>query len=150
MKNQSAQCTHINKPTLGSHTNSTMQKRVSFIATAVALCCSTAYATVIYAEEKDEELRVAESAAGDTGNRAASDIGNRAASDTGNHAASDTDKKAVNNTNKHKAVSLTASGYVGYRHDSNVSVSELDTNSDVADDKEATDTETSLTLVYSF
>jgi|TARA_A100000164_G_C21808283_1_gene724207 hypothetical protein len=113
-----------------------MQKRVSFIATAVALCCSTAYATVIYAEEKGEELRVAESAASDTGNHAASD--------TGNHAASDTDKKAVNNTNKHKAVSLTASGYVGYRHDSNVSVSELDTNSDVAD--EALQTEAQLTL----
>ena len=136
MKNQSAQCTHINKPTLGSHTNSTMQKRVSFIATAVALCCSTAYATVIYAEEKDEELRVAESAASDTGNRAASDTRNRAAIDT--------DKKAVNNANKHKAVSLTASGYVGYRHDSNVSVSELDTNSDVAD--EALQTEAQLTL----
>jgi hypothetical protein len=47
------------------------------------------------------------------------------------HSHSDED---ANHTNaKHQTISFSGSGYLGYRSDSNVSVSELDTNSDVAD-----------------
>lgn len=42
--------------------------------------------------------------------------------------------EASNTGKKHQTVSFSGSGYIGYRHDSNVSVSELDTNSDTADD----------------
>lgn len=41
---------------------------------------------------------------------------------------------ASNTSDKHQTVSFSGSTYIGYRNDSNVSVSELDTNSDVADD----------------
>ncbi|TKB02771.1 hypothetical protein E5672_12975 [Alteromonas portus] len=43
------------------------------------------------------------------------------------------DKSADHAEAKHQTISFSGSGYIGYRSDSNVSVSELDTNSDAAD-----------------
>ena len=59
-------------------------------------------------------------------------LGSSAAyADSDSHSHNDED---ANHTNaKHQTISFSGSGYLGYRSDSNVSVSELDTNSDVAD-----------------